>query len=236
MEKLLYAIWKPAELPSPDFRARLLGEMSEALQLSGVQRLQVSISDEAVAPASNLRQENTQPMMDGLVSFWLDSHLYRDQQQSIIERCVAQCHGYLVNESTPIVNTQHPSAQGQRSYGMNQVAFFKKPDEQDRTDWMNIWHNSHTQIAIDTQSTFSYTQNLIVKALTDEAPIFDAVVEEHFPPQAMNCAYTFFDAFNQAGEKDDELLNERGAAMLSSCVRFIDFGSLSVIPTSHYTL
>ena len=46
----------------------------------------------------------------------------------------------------------------------------------------------------------------------------------------------FFDAFNQAGEKDDELLNERGAGMFNSCVRFIDFGSLSVIPTSHYAL
>jgi len=234
MEKLLYAIWKPAEQSTADFKSLLLGEMSRALLSSGAQQLQVSLSDEAVAAASNLRQENTQPMMDGVISLWLDSHIYRDKQQAIIEDGVAKCHAYLVSESVPIVNTQHPSVTGQRSYGMNQIAFFKKPDTQSREEWLNIWHHSHTQIAIDTQSTFAYTQNLIVKALTDKAPAFDAVVEEHFPPEAMNCAHTFFDAFTEAGEKDDELLNERGSVMLNSCARFIDFETLSVIPTSHY--
>jgi len=236
MEKLLYVVWKPAEQTTADFKALLLGEVSQALLSSGAQQLQVSISDDAVAAASNLRQENTMPMMDGIISLWLDSHLYRDQQQTIIERGVAQCHGYLVSESVPIVNSLHPNTTGQRSYGMNQVAFFKKPDTQSREEWLDTWHNSHTQIAIETQSTFSYTQNLIVKTLTDAAPAFDAVVEEHFPPQAMSCAYTFFDAFDARGEKDDKRLNERGTAMLNSCVRFIDFETLTVIPTSHYAL
>lgn len=234
MEKILFAIWKPAELSNTDFKALLLGEVSQALLNSGAQQLQVSISDEDVAAASNLRQENTQPMMGGVISLWLDSHIYFEQQLAIINLNSAKCHAYLVSESVPIVNTQHPPIKGERSHGMNQIAFFKKPDTQSRDEWLDIWHNSHTQIAIDTQSTFSYTQNLIVKTLTEGAPVFDAVVEEHFPPEAMSCAHTFFDAVTETGEKSDELLNERATVMLNSCVRFIDFETITVIPTSHY--
>lgn len=234
MEKILFAIWKPAEQSTADFKDRLLGEISQALLSSGAQQLQVSICDEAVAAANNLRQENTRPMMDGIITLWLDSHLYRNQQQGIIESCVAKCHAYLVSESVPLVKAHNPDSAGQRSYGMNQIAFFKKSEGINREEWLDIWHNSHTQIAIDTQSTFSYTQNLIVKVLTKDAPAFDAVVEEHFPPEAMNCAYTFFDAITEAGEKDDDLLNERASGMLNSCVRFIDFETITVIPTSHY--
>ena len=52
--------------------------------------------------------------------------------------------------------------------------------------WLDIWHNSHTRVAIDTQSTFGYRQNVVVRPLTYLAPPIDAIIEENFPPAAMS--------------------------------------------------
>lgn len=234
MEKLMYLAWKKPEQSTADFSDALRNSMSSELTESGVRQLSIAISDEAVAPAHNLRQMSMAALPDAIVSVWLDSHIRRDQQQAIIERYTQQCSGYLVTESVPIVNRQQPTLSGERSLGMNQVALLKKPEHLSRNDWLDIWHNSHTQVAIDTQSTFGYRQNVVVLTLTQGAFELDAIVEEMFPDKAMSCAHTFFDAYDAQGEKDDQLLTQRGEIMLNSCSRFIDFEQLNVIPMSEY--
>lgn len=236
MEKIIYLIWKHPDQSTETFRSHLLGDMSESLISSGVKKLTISIVDDDVKAAQNLRQVNMDPMVDGIVSIWVDSYIYRKKQQTIIEQYVNSLHGYLVTESVPIVNTLHPAKEGKRTHGMSQIAFFGKPETLDRQKWLEIWHNSHTQVAIDTQSTFGYIQNVVVMTLTKNAPKIDAIVEENFPEKAMRCPHTFFDAFDEAGNKDDNKLNEHGETMLSSCIRFIDFTNINVIPASEYQL
>ncbi len=103
-------------------------------------------------------------------------------------------------------------------------------DELSRDEWLALWQRDHTQVAIDTQATFGYRQNLVVRPLSAGAPAIDAVVEENFPPEAMTSQAAFYDAGD-----DPELLQRRRAAMLESCRRFIDFDRLDCLPMSEYS-
>jgi hypothetical protein len=231
MEKMMYPVWRSDHLSAAEFRDQLTGEMSEKLLSSGVRKLTVSVDDEDVLPAANLRQKNTNPAIDGVISMWVDSANFRKSQEDIIAQYVARYNGYLVTESEPIVNVQHPVAEGKRTYGMNQVVFLKKPSRISYDDWIEVWHNSHGQIAIDTQSTFGYRQNVIVRPLTYAAPSYHAIVEESFPPEAMTSPQAFYDA---VGDEQKYQANQK--AMIESVVRFIDFDKIDVIPMSEYAV
>jgi len=98
-----------------------------------------------------------------------------------------------------------------------------------RTESIAHWHSHHTRVAIDTQSNFEYVQNLIVRPLTDNAPAYDAFVEECFPLAALGQPEAFFDAVGDAEKFAANL-----AAMMDSCAGFIDFTRIDVIPTSQF--
>lgn len=232
MEKTLYPVWKKTDQSLEDFRSQLLGAASEQLLSSGVLRLSVIVVDEAVEEAAGLRQQNiNQPLMDAVISMWVDSANYRQAQEQIIAGHVERFHGYLVSESEPLVNRQHPADKGGRVEGMCEVVFLQKPARLEYQQWLDIWLNSHTQIAIDTQSTFGYRQNVVTRILTEGAPPVDAIIEENFPAAAIHSQHAFYDAVG-----DDEKLQANQKAMIDSVVRFIDFERIDVLPASQYIM
>lgn len=234
MEKVIYPIWKQHQQSITDFREKLLGPLSEQLHHSGAKKIQIAIVDEAVDAAEHLRQENNKPLMDAVISLWLDSHIYQAQQQHIIEQYTERCHAYLATESEPIINTQHPAKPGERTQGMCQVVFIQRPDRLSHDKWLDIWHNHHTSIAIETQTTFGYRQNTIVRALSNNAPPLDAVVEENFPEAAMHSHHAFYNAYDEKGREDDTLLATNSKRLIDSVLRFIDLEKIDVIATSEY--
>lgn len=230
MEKIIYPVWKKEGQEIKDFREQLLGPISTDLLSSGVLRLSIIVVDEAVDDAAKLRQQNiNQPLMDAVISLWVDSAIYRQVQEKIIGACASKFHGYLVTESEALVNRQHPVDQGGRVEGMCQVVFLQKPPRLEYQQWLDIWHNSHTQIAIDTQSTFGYRQNVVARALTPDAPLVDAIIEENFPADAIHSQHAFYDAVG-----DDEKYQANQKAMIDSVMRFIDFDLIDVLPASQY--
>ena len=231
MEKLLYPLWKADSQSLEDFHRQLLGVVSDALLASGVHRLRIALNDAALAAAAPLAQQHTQAAMDAMLSLWVDSSVYRQRQEAIIKQVAGRYHGYLVTESEPLVNTLYPEVAGERTYGMCQVVFLQRPERLSYEAWLEIWHDSHTQVAIDTQSTFAYRQNVVVRKLTADAAAIDAIIEEQFPPEAMTSPQAFFDAVD-----DDEQLNKNISAMMESTARFIDFDKLDVIPCSDYLI
>lgn len=231
MEKIIYSVWKKSEHSVDDFRADLLGSMSRQLLDAGVLKLKVCIVDKDVEEAAQYRMEASKPAIDGLVSLWVNSAICHQVLEQIITGFTSRLDGYLVSESEPLVNTEQRVPQGQRTPGMNQVVFLKKPKRLSYEQWLEIWLQSHTQIAIDTQSTFSYRQNLIVRPLTASAPAFDAIVEENFPVAAMSDRAAFYNAVG-----DQALYKKREQQMIDSCIRFIDFDQLDCIPSSEYVV
>jgi len=231
MEKLLYAVWKNESDSGEVFRRRLLEDLSPQLIQLGARRLRIGVVDDDVAPAAPLRTETTRPPIAGLVSIWVDTSVRRRSLENAVQASVSRLAGYLVTESEPIVNTKHVVADGKRTPGMYQVVLLRKPPRLSYEQWLDIWLGSHTQVAIDTQSTFGYRQNVVVRPLTYVAPAYDAIIEELFPAEAMTDSMVFY---NAAGDEVRRKRHEK--AMLESVIRFIDFDKMDRIPMSEYTM
>jgi len=231
MEKMLFIVWKHEGDSEKVFRQKLLEKVSPQLIDLGARRLRIGVVDEDVAPAASLRMETTKPSITGLVSIWADTSIRRRPFEEVLQGSVARLAGYLVTESEPIVNTKHVVADGQRTPGMYQVVLLRKPPRLSYEQWLEIWLGSHTQVAIDTQSTFGYRQNVIVRPLTPAAPPCDAIIEEYFPGEAMTDPMVFY---NAVGDEAKRKRHEK--AMFDSVARFIDFDKIDRIPMSEYTM
>ena len=70
-----------------------------------------------------------------------------------------------------------------------------------------------------------------MRALTEDAPPWTAIVEEAFPAEAATDPMVFYDA---GGSK--ERLAERQQRMIESCQKFIDFLQLESHPFSAYVV
>ncbi len=226
MEKLLYPLWKRAGQPVDALRDELLA-LAPALMEAGARGLRLAVADSDVAAGADLRQAKLCPAADAMVSVWLNSAIYRQPLEALIAQHCDHFHAYLVTESAPLV---HEQSLRQRMGGWTQVVFLRRPEKLPESEWLDIWQGSHTPIAIATQSTFAYRQNLVVRALSEGAPVIHAIVEESFPNAALDSPHAFYDA-----SSDQELEAQLGR-MIESCARFVDFECLNVQPMSDYLL
>jgi len=233
MEKVIYTLWKRADDSPLQFADSLRKQLSAQLLALGVRGLQLNVDDAEVAPAAGIRQTAHAPHPDALLQVWLDSAiaLRRAPVDTAIAASCTRFDAYLVTESEPLRNARHPPAPGQRTHGFAQIVLLKKPDRLGHADWLAAWHDGHTPVAIETQSTFEYRQNVVVRALTAGARPYDAIVEECFPPEAMSDPQVFFDAAGDAAKFQRNL-----DRMMASVGRFLDLGTFDVLATSQYCL
>ena len=229
MEKLIYALWKDSGEENDGFARRMREEAMPALLEKDFHALQLNVVDGAVSSASSLVQSNCLPSPVAFASMWMDSARQRPSAEEVLKKHAPRIAGYLVTESMPIVNTEHPPQLGERTWGFAQVVMLQRPPRLSREDWLKVWLESHTQVAIDTQATFLYVQNIVMRHLTYGAPHIDAFVEEGFPKSAMTSQEAFYDAEGNKAKYKKNL-----KAMIDSCVRFLDFDRIDVIPTSQY--
>lgn len=230
MEKVIYLVRRPAERSADDFAARLVEQTGPALAAAGTRGVQVNVVDDDVAPAAGLRFTTSASPPDAVVSVWVDSaiaHL-RAPVDEIVTAAGVAVEALLVTESEPIVHRQPPGTG--RTEGFAQVALLGRPPRLDEAEWLDLWLTHHTPVAIATQSTFGYTQNVTVRPLLG-APTYDAVVEELFPSAAMTDQHAFYDAVG-----DDDALDRRRTEMLTSVGRFLDLDRIDVVPTSRYVV
>lgn len=221
MEKIIYLLWSD----------NLVGQQQQlavAIQAVGAKHLRINVADEAVASGAHMcMAAHINPLPHGIITFWLASSFDRQAVEQVLAQFSDKYFGYSVCESEPIVNTKHPASIGQRTEGFNQVVFLQKPEHFEQEDWLDIWLNSHTRVAIDTQQTFGYRQNIVVRRFDKSAPKLDAIIEENFLLGALTDDKVFY-AADIAGEKT---MVEQ---MIDSCVRFIDFNRMNRLITSEY--
>jgi EthD domain len=104
----------------------------------------------------------------------------------------------------------------------------RRPPDLDQSTWLNRWQLNHTPVAIETQATFGYTQNWVVRALTPDAPGIAGIVEELFPDEAVTDLKAFF------GAADDGDLQHRLGRMVASTSAFGANENIDTVPTSRY--
>ena len=231
MEKIVCALWKPSSQSREAFNAALFEKLPPALGASGATHLQINVRDAEVEPAAGLVQQWQQPQQDAVVQFWLPSANARFRgaiDRALSESC-ERFAAWLVAESTIIPNTRHLAPTGTRTPGWSQASFISFRADLSREAAIAHWHTTHTRVAIETQANFEYVQNLVVLALTEGAPPYDAFVEECFPDSAMTNPQAFFDAVGNPEKFDANL-----RAMTQSCEAFIDFARIDIIPTSQF--
>ena len=231
MEKLICALWAPEGVSRADYAEQLKAALPTALKEAGASGIRLNVRDATVEPAAPLLQTWQQPQQDALVQFWLptaNGH-FRGPIDDILAEHSSRFELWVVAESTIIPNRNHAPQAGSRTWGWSQASFISFRPDKSWDDAVAHWHSHHTRIAIDTQANFEYVQNIIVRALTPNAPDYDAFVEECFTPEAMTNSPAFFDAVG-----DDEKFARNTKDMADSCAGFIDFSRIDIIPTSQF--
>lgn len=229
MEKLIYVVWKREEMPIARFREELLGSTGQRLLDLGARGLSVNLADESAVPG--LRITQMAKPLTGMVSIWLDTALNRVPVEEALGDVTARLAGYLALESVPLRNTTSVAPLGERVPGLYNVAFLEKPEAMTYEAWLEEWQGEHTRVAIETQSTFLYIQNVLVRPLTKDAPPWTAIVEEAFPTEAATDPMIFYNAGGSPAR-----LKEHQDRMMASIQRFIDFSRFETQPMSAYVL
>ncbi|WP_205873022.1 EthD domain-containing protein [Mycobacterium camsae] len=226
MEKVI-AVLRRAEA-ADDWCARLRGPVATELSRLGLPGLTVNVRDSVVRD-SLMTLTTLDPPVAALVTVWTQQ-CYGEQMTMALAALGAECEhlaAYLVTESAPMLA---PLEIGLRTTGLANVALLRRPDELDQATWLDRWQLNHTQVAIETQSTFGYTQNWVVRALTPDAPGISAIVEELFPLEAVSDLKAFF------GAADDADLQHRVGRMVASTSAFGANQNIDTVPTSRYVI
>ena len=214
--KIMAGLW------DPDAAALTGGELREQLASRGVTRLQVNLDDEHI-PASVLRLQVFDEPLTCVVSLWCDD----DSPVSALAPLGSRFAAWEVDERVPL--EPPPAGDGVRLDGLAQVAFLRRPTDLPYDDWLAHWHGPHTGIAMETQATFGYVQNRVVRPLTEDSPHVDAIVEELFPTAAMHDIHAFYGSGGSADELDRRLTR-----LLASCAVMGADRDLDVVATSRY--
>ncbi|MGA5538462.1 hypothetical protein [Mycolicibacterium nivoides] len=201
--------------------------VADELLTLGLPGLTINVRDDAVRD-SLMTLTTLDPPVVAVVSLWVRQY-YGELTGRALETLAAECDSlaaYLVTESVPM--PAPPTAAGERTDGLANIALLRRPSDLDRATWLHRWHIDHTSVAIETQDTFGYTQNTVVRALTEDAPAIDGIVEELFRQAAVSDLHAFF------GAADDDDLADRMGKMVASTDAFGASSNIDTVPTSRY--
>ncbi|OBJ40004.1 hypothetical protein A5630_25870 [Mycolicibacterium mucogenicum] len=218
--KLIYALWG-AGLDT----ALHSTQLHVLLQAAGVNRLQINV-DDADVEAAMLRITTFDNPVPAVVSVWTDAGVDPDPISDLLAAISQRSAGWEVEET---VRLEPPVVEnGVRTTALAQLGFLRIPADLDPADWLQIWQGQHTSVAIDTQDTFGYVQNRVLRTVHGSERV-DAVVEELFHMAAMTDVHAFYGSGG-----DDAELQRRMTLMVESVMRFGAHTNLDSVPTSRY--
>lgn len=230
MEKLVYMLWKPDAVSALDFGARLRA-LAPELTMAGASAIALNVVDEQVGHALEARITRLEPPLAGALSFWLDCADDRASCERLLGSVTARTAGYLVVESVPLRNTTSVAALGARTPGINMVTCIEQPARLTYDAWIAHWHGHHKQVALETQCTFLYIRNVVVRTLTADAPPWAGIVEEGFPAEAVTDPRIWYRA-----DGSEERFRANLQRMIESVNAFLDIDRVESHPMSQYRL
>ncbi|OKH79862.1 hypothetical protein EB75_22560 [Mycobacterium sp. ST-F2] len=218
--KLIYALWG-----SGLDTALQSAQLHTMLRAAGVTRVQVNVDDADVAEAM-LRITTFDSPVSAVVSVWTEPGTDPEPISDLLAAISQRSAGWEVEETVRLVPPVVEN--GVRTTALAQIGFLRIPADLDPADWLQIWQGQHTSVAIDTQDTFGYVQNRVLRTVhgTDRV---DAIVEELFHMAAMTDVHAFYGSGG-----DDAELQRRMTLMIESVMRFGAHTNLDSVPTSRY--
>lgn len=191
---------------------------------AGATQLQVNLDDADVAPA--MRFGPGVPIT-AIVSVWTEGR--PDDAVRAVSDATGEddLHAYRVTEHRRLDPPRVPD--GERADALANVAVLRRPDSMAREEYLEYWMVRHTPIAIRTQATFGYVQNVVEEALTRSSPEVSGIVEELFPMAGMTDPHAFYGSGGDRAELDRRLTE-----LMASVARFGADTGLDLVPTSRY--
>ena len=228
MEKLVYLLWKRGTDPNDDtFRDRLLQDLPPGLSNHGASQVKLCVCDSDVSAGASLHLGAHAP--DALLTFWLECIQDRGPAQALIARVSGKYAGYLVVESQALRLKTDPAEQGKRTRGFSLVGCIEAKPGLSHDRFIEIWETIHRDVAIETQSTFSYIRNEVVRPVTPAAPPWQGIIEEGFPNEALSNPQAFYDAVGNEPKYRENLRR-----MIESCDAFLSLKNVDSHPMSEY--
>ncbi|MEZ4334574.1 MAG: EthD domain-containing protein [Myxococcota bacterium] len=228
MEKLVYLLWKRERDPDNDvLRDRLLADLPTPLASQGAAQIKLAISDGDVAAGAALHLGARRP--DALLSFWLECIQDRAPAEALVAGMSGRHAGYLVVESQALRLVTDPRKRGTRTPGFSLVGCIEPKAGVSHAAFIERWETVHRDVAIETQSTFSYVRNEVVRPVTRDAPPWAGIIEEGFPSEALSNPQAFYDAVG-----DEARYRENLRRMIESCDAFLSMKDVDSHPMSEY--
>lgn len=219
MTKMMFALW------GADHEALLADGGHGDLASYDVTRLQLNLDDAEVAAA--LLRLQTGELINAVVSIWGGPQLHAPSVLKWLRDRSERVEGWLVSERRRL-DPPDPG-NGSRSDGLANMALLRCPAELTRAEWLRRWMEEHTGVAIRTQASFGYVQNVVLAPLTQCAPAVNGIVEELFPSAGMTDPHAFY---GSGGDEDE--LQRRLDELLASVARIGADRDLDLVPTSRY--
>lgn len=215
--KLMFALWGDdlSGLHGPELHGRL--------EAAGAGRLQVNVADEHVERA--MRISTFEPGISGFATVWTSSD--PAGIATVLDDVADKVAGWEVEERRPIAPPE--VWDGSREDALANIAVLRRPAELTQEEWLHRWREEHTPIAIATQATFGYMQNLVVSRITEDTPHVSGIVEELFPIAAIDDMHAFY-----GSRGDDAELKSRIERLMESVARIGADRNLDLVPTSRY--
>ena len=205
-----------------DADALLSPAVREAAAAAGATHLQVNAPDPAFVDAMSL-QHFAEPATGVLMASGpVDADVLAEAVRGAVD---APTFAWEVEE-TVVLETGNPG-DGSRVAGLSNIAFLRVPTDMAYEDWRSWWQGPHSQIACDTQATFGYVQNRVLRQLAGEEREVAAIVEELFPEAGASDPHAFYGSGG-----DDAELGRRLGVLLDSCAKFGASTDLDLVNTA----
>lgn len=213
----MFALW------DADHPALRDAGLRAGLAPAGVRRMQLNLDDADVAPAFRMA---TAAPISAIVSTWSDD-ADPAAVAAVLHAAAGRVAGWRVDERRRLDPPEVPD--GGRADALANVALIRRPAELSQGEWLRRWLVEHTPVAIRTQATFGYVQNVVTEPVTPEAPVVGALVEELFPSAAMTDQHAFYGSGG-----DDAELGRRFGTLMASVARIGADRDIDLVPSSRY--
>ena len=230
MQKIMVCLERPSEFENEEW-SEGISDLLHSHQ-HDLRAAYFTVEDQHVAQAKNIRLENTPHPKNAIISAWLKNIYSLDHFFADLES-LGRYQGYNVVE-----NRNNPFKQrAGRTPGFCQTCLLTKPATQSQQQWLDIWLGAGTKISLETQASYSLTQNITTSVMPIKSEQSDAwvplggIVQDYFFDEAMLSRKVFFDA---KGDHEKYLENEQ--RLISSCLRFIDFDHFDCVPMTQYVI
>lgn len=228
MQKFIFVLFQKSRLENLyPFSTNTLSIAKDLISDLKVGRFQINDISGAIEKGSHHRQVNHSFQPIGVLTLWFESFNNIELKNLItnLQKVFDDVWYFAVDEKVVLNNK---AIDGENSF--TQYALISKHANISKITFFDHWQNIHTEIAINTQSTFSYIQNTITQDFSQDHAPFLAIVEESFPIAALEDPAIFYNADSQ------EVLEKNIARMMESCQKFLNFEEIIVFPTKQLNL